>query len=79
MEPIRWNYFDANCVVGRHCKMKGGDLHTAETVLKAGERNAVDMLPVYDGVTEVLDRREALRVRHMAAPIPSPPPTEDEP
>jgi tetratricopeptide (TPR) repeat protein len=56
-----------------------GDLHTAETVLKAGERNAVDMLPVYDGVTEVLDRREALRVRHMAAPIPSPPPTEDEP
>jgi hypothetical protein len=54
-----------------------GDLRSAETVLEAGERNAVDMLPVYDGVTEVLDRREALRLQHMASPRSLP--TEDTP
>jgi Tfp pilus assembly protein PilF len=36
-----------------------GDFPTAEGVLKAGERNALDMLPIYDGVTEVLARRES--------------------
>ena len=38
-----------------------GDFSTAEGVLKAGERNAVDMLPIYDGVTEVLAKRESTR------------------
>jgi hypothetical protein len=30
VEQIRWNYFDAHCVVGRHCKLQAGGLHTAE-------------------------------------------------
>ena len=33
----------------------------AERVLRAGEQSAVDILPVYDGVTEVLAEREAAR------------------
>ncbi len=35
------------------------DFPTAERVLEAGERNAVDMTPVWQGTTEVLARREA--------------------
>lgn len=35
------------------------DFPTAERVLDAGERNAVDMTPVWQGTTEVLARREA--------------------
>jgi len=38
-----------------------GDFSAAENVLHAGERNALDMLPVYHGVTEVLARRESTR------------------
>jgi tetratricopeptide (TPR) repeat protein len=49
-----------------------GDFSTAEGVLKAGERDAIDMLPIYDGVTEVLARREATRVEDfMGPPAPS--------
>jgi hypothetical protein len=33
----------------------------AENVLEAGERNALDMLPVYQGVIQVLARRETVR------------------
>ena len=36
-----------------------GDFPLAEQVIEAGQRNALDMLPVYDGVTEVLARRES--------------------
>ena len=36
-----------------------GDFPLAEKVIEAGQRNALDMLPVYDGVTEVLTRRES--------------------
>jgi tetratricopeptide (TPR) repeat protein len=35
-----------------------GDFERAETILDAGERNAIDLVPVYRGVTEVLARRE---------------------
>jgi hypothetical protein len=45
-----------------------GDFDTAQTVLKAGERNAVDLLPIYGAVTEVLGRREAARAEEMAQP-----------
>jgi hypothetical protein len=38
-----------------------GDFPMAERVLEAGERNAVDLLPVYDGRDEVLRRRESAR------------------
>jgi hypothetical protein len=38
-----------------------GDFDVADTVLEAGERNAVNMMPVYRGTTEVLTRREAAR------------------
>ncbi|TMA45063.1 MAG: O-antigen ligase family protein [Deltaproteobacteria bacterium] len=38
-----------------------GDFPAAESVLHAGEQNALDMLPVYHGVTEVLARRESTR------------------
>ena len=36
-----------------------GDFPLAERVIAAGQRNALDMLPVYDAVTEVLTRRES--------------------
>jgi len=49
-----------------------GDFPMAESVLKAGERNAVDMLPVYDAVTEVLAKRESTRIgdREMRPLLP---------
>jgi O-antigen ligase len=36
-----------------------GDFASAEMVLAAGERNALDMLPVHRGMTEFLERRAA--------------------
>ena len=33
----------------------------ADTILDAGERNAIDLVPVYRGVTEVLTKRETVR------------------
>ena len=36
-----------------------GDFASAETVLRAGERNAVDLLPIHRGVSELVMRREA--------------------
>jgi hypothetical protein len=44
------------------------DFDTAERVLHAGERSAVDILPVYEGVTQVLAQREAARFDDPAAP-----------
>lgn len=38
-----------------------GDFAKADTILDAGERNAIDLVPVYRGVTEVLTKRETLR------------------
>jgi O-antigen ligase/tetratricopeptide (TPR) repeat protein len=43
-----------------------GDFDMAATVLKAGERNALDMLPIYRGVTELLTRRQAADNDHAA-------------
>jgi len=45
-----------------------GDYETAQAVLRAGERNAFDLLPVYDGVTEVLAKRESRRVHEVSTP-----------
>ena len=45
-----------------------GDFATAETVLRAGEQNAIDIVPVYRGTTEVLARRESARRRGPLAP-----------
>ena len=33
METVNWNYFDAFCTVGRHCKLQEGGLHTADDLL----------------------------------------------
>ncbi len=44
-----------------------GDFARAETVLAAGERNAVDMLPVHRGMTEFLARRAAAEDERTAA------------
>jgi O-antigen ligase/polysaccharide polymerase Wzy-like membrane protein len=50
-----------------------GDFASAESVLQAGERNAVDMLPVYQGVTELLARRESVRLwSALEPPAPRP-------
>src|SRR5438132_1607700 len=49
-----------------------GDFPAAESVLQAGERNALDMLPVYEGVTEVLARRESIGVEKLASAEPPP-------
>jgi hypothetical protein len=38
-----------------------GDFAMADTILDAGERNAIDLVPVYRGVTEVLTKRETVR------------------
>jgi O-antigen ligase len=38
-----------------------GDFAMADTILDAGERNAIDLVPVYRGVTEVLAKRETTR------------------
>jgi len=35
-----------------------GDFASAETVLRAGERNAIDLLPIHRGVSELVVRRE---------------------
>ncbi|MCC6848633.1 MAG: O-antigen ligase family protein [Deltaproteobacteria bacterium] len=45
-----------------------GDFETAETVLRAGERNAVDLLPIHRGVSELVVRRETSRRREAATP-----------
>ena len=45
---------------------KRGDFPMAEDVLEAGERNALDMLPIYDGITQVLARRESNRPEDRA-------------
>jgi tetratricopeptide (TPR) repeat protein len=45
---------------------KRGDFPMAESVLEAGERNAIDMLPVYAGVVQVLARRETARAGDLA-------------
>ena len=55
-----------------------GDFPAAESVLHAGERNAVDMLPVYEGVTEVLARREATGIEKVASAAPPPSAPDDE-
>ena len=47
-----------------------GDFADAETVLAAGERNAIDMLPVHRGMTEFLARRAAVEDAKIAAGEP---------
>jgi hypothetical protein len=51
------------------------DFDTADQVLSAGERSAVDILPVYEGVTQVLAQREAAR---FDAPVPPAPRMPEE-
>src|SRR5262249_2838493 len=53
-----------------------GAFPAAESVLAAGERNALDTVPVFRGVTEVLARRDSARTDGIAravttAPSPS--------
>jgi Tfp pilus assembly protein PilF len=43
-----------------------GDFPMAARVLEAGQHNAVDLLPVYDGMIEVLQQREAARPDEVA-------------
>jgi O-antigen ligase len=45
-----------------------GDFESAETVLQAGERNAVDRLPIHRGVSELVVRRESSR-RYDPVPV----------
>src|SRR5439155_1063658 len=56
-----------------------GDFSAAENVLHAGERNALDMLPVYHGVTEVLARRESTRGDEVTGAALRPRAREDYP
>jgi hypothetical protein len=44
------------------------DFATADRVLHAGERTAVDLLPIYEGVTQVLAQRESARFDDVAPP-----------
>jgi O-antigen ligase len=49
-----------------------GEFPLAEKVIEAGERNAVDMLPVYDASADVIARREQAWSERMASPEPGP-------
>jgi O-antigen ligase/tetratricopeptide (TPR) repeat protein len=51
-----------------------GDFASAEQVLKAGERHAVDMLPVYTASADVIAKREQAWSQHMARPEEEPHP-----
>jgi len=44
----------------------------AEKVVEAGERNAVDMLPVYDASSDVIAKREQAWSERVASPEPGP-------
>src|SRR5262245_65856182 len=50
-----------------------GDFPAAESVLAAGERNALDMVPVFRGVTEVLARRDSARTDGIARAVTTAP------
>ena len=50
-----------------------GEFGMAESVLDAGERNAVDLLPVYEGVTKVLTRRASIAADVAVGPVPEGP------
>jgi O-antigen ligase len=49
-----------------------GNFELAEKVVEAGERNAVDMLPVYDASSAVLAKREQAWSERVASPEPGP-------
>jgi tetratricopeptide (TPR) repeat protein len=49
-----------------------GEFPLAEKVVEAGERNAVDMLPVYDASADVIAKREQAWTERMASPEPGP-------
>jgi len=55
-----------------------GAFPAAESVLHAGERNALDMLPVYEGVTEVLGRRESMAMEKLVSAAPPPSAPDDQ-
>ena len=87
-QPIRWNYFDANCMVGRHCRMKGGELHTADDLLAEmdhydiAEALVVDCLSrenhPWDGNRRILEVT-ANRPRLHPAWAAMPPGTDEQP
>lgn len=54
-----------------------GDFETASAVLAAAQRNAIDLMPVYQGVTEVLAQRKA--AERSAGLAPRPPVSAIEP
>ena len=55
-----------------------GDFPAAESVLAAGERNALDSVPVFRGVTEVLARRDSARTDEIARYATPPVPGDDD-
>ena len=46
-----------------------GDFDAAEEVLRAGQRNSDDLMPLYRGMTDVLAMREAARVDDLVARV----------
>jgi O-antigen ligase len=50
-----------------------GNFPLAEKVVEAGERNAVDMLPIYDASADVIAKREQAWSERVASPEPGPP------
>ena len=49
-----------------------GNFELAEKAVEAGERNAVDMLPVYDASSDVIAKREQAWSERVASPEPGP-------
>ena len=49
-----------------------GDFDSASQVLKSGEQNAVDLLPIYQGVDDVLQQRESIHMADFVGPVPPP-------
>ena len=51
MDTIRWNFFDANCTLGRHCKMQAGGLHTADDLLTEMDHYGIAEALVVDSLS----------------------------
>lgn len=51
METTRWDYFDANCTLGRHCKLQAGGPHTAEDLLAEMDHYSIAEALVVDSLS----------------------------
>jgi hypothetical protein len=51
MQTTNWNFFDAVCQVGRHCKLKEGELCTADQLLAEMDHYGIAEALVFDSLS----------------------------